>query len=277
VYLPYQAAHFLWLVAIQLFLLAGIWLFMRLVNWPESVNGKIVFLLLAILFLPNLQNTIWGQFNTIAPFFLALCYWALLRDKYFWAGIWLVGLTFKPQGMLLTLAFILVWVLFKRERRPLLAGFALACVLLWGFAELFEPGWVGNFLGGLIKYSRFHAPPSAIDLLGLPATVVEGLLLVGAAALFYRARHSSPDAPLFRGGLALEPGYLVAGDTGFGDDASGGLTRSLDPVVPEPQIHTASALSLGCVSFCCFVYFGIGGLHLWAFQPRALWITHLAG
>ena len=40
-----------------------------------------------IIFIPNLQNTIWGQFNTISVLSLSLVYVALRKSKFAVAGI----------------------------------------------------------------------------------------------------------------------------------------------------------------------------------------------
>jgi hypothetical protein len=107
--LPYPTAHFLWTIAVQLFYLLSIWLMMRLAQWPTTINHKTIFLVLCTLFLPNLQHTIWGQFNTIGVLSLVVVYLMLQQKRYIWAGIWAAGLTFKPHAYVLTLVFLMFW------------------------------------------------------------------------------------------------------------------------------------------------------------------------
>ena len=141
-WLPYPLAHFIWLNLIQIFLMLAIWLIYREIKWPNSINQFTLFFFLSIFFIPNFQNTIWGQFNTIAVISLALAYTCIRRQRYFLAGILATGMTFKPQQMLLTLIFLLVWALIQRERRRFIFGFILGMLALWLFANHFEPNWV---------------------------------------------------------------------------------------------------------------------------------------
>jgi len=64
--LPFPLAFFIWLVLIQLFLVVSIYWLSRTEGWPHTPNQLAVFLILAIFFIPSIQNTIWGQFNTSA-------------------------------------------------------------------------------------------------------------------------------------------------------------------------------------------------------------------
>ena len=130
VWFPYPLAHFIWLILIQIFLILAIWLIYREIKWPDSINQFTLFFFLSIFFIPNFQNTIWGQFNTIAVISLALIYICLRRQRYFLAGILATGMTFKPQQMLLTLTFLLVWALILKERRRFIFGFILGMLVL---------------------------------------------------------------------------------------------------------------------------------------------------
>ena len=202
-WLPYPTAHFIWVTVIQLFMVVGIYLVARQLDWPHSINHLSLFLLLTIIFIPNLQHTIWGQFNTISVIGLALTYLCLYRGQYFWAGLWLFSLTFKPHNMLLSLAFLLLWALFKKERWPLWLGFGLGGLCMWAFAEWLEPGWVESFLKGVRAYSAFHKLIPVLDQFGLPAGVLPAILLGATALVFLRNRGAGPRSPAFDGCLVL--------------------------------------------------------------------------
>lgn len=198
--LPYPVAHFIWLVATQLFYLLGIWYCMDIVNWPQSINQRTLFLSLCILFIPFLQQTIWAQFNTIAVLGLALSYQALVRGRYGWAGIWLVGLTFKPQSALLTLVFCLFWAIWHRERWRLIVGFALTSLALWGIAEWFQPGWEWSFLASLNNYIP---TASVIDRYWNPYQITTIVLCLLVLLYFFYQRHTPPNSPAFTNSLVL--------------------------------------------------------------------------
>lgn len=61
--LPYPTAHLIWTLVGQVLFLASLWLIMRLVHWPNSINGQTVFIVLSVVSIPYLQHTIWGQFK----------------------------------------------------------------------------------------------------------------------------------------------------------------------------------------------------------------------
>ena len=195
VFLEYPTAHFIWLIAIQVFLFAGIYLLARRVGWPGTVNQLTVLLLLSIYFIPNLQNTIWGQFNTIGVISLALAYRALVNGKLLQAGIWTAGLAFKPQTMLLTMVLLMVWAALDRKRWRFLFGISTAGLALWAFAELLEPGWIGAFLRGLQEYADYFKLRNTLTELGLSSPWFAATLLLAAGVLFllhYKDEAGSP-------------------------------------------------------------------------------------
>lgn len=198
--LPYPIAHLLWTLAGQLFYLGGLWIVIRLVGWPRSLRGVVLFSICSLGFLPYLQHTVWGQFNTIGILGLALCYHALCQERYALAGVWLVGLTFKPHTTALTLAFLLGWALFRRDRWHLLLGFGLAGLGLWALGESFEPGWVASVARVAGEYGTAK---SVIDEVWNPYQLVALALSVVAIVAFVRNGQVSATSPAFRGCLAL--------------------------------------------------------------------------
>lgn len=198
--LPYPTAHFIWLVFIQLIYLLGVWLAMEIVQWPASINRRTLVMVLAVVFIPYLQQTIWTQFNTIALLGVVLCYQALIRGRIGWAGIWLATLTFKPQSALLTILFCLFWALWRRERWQLIFSFGLTCLAFWGITEWFQPGWVGAFLDSLQNYIPTS---SVLDNFWNPYQIT-ALTLVGLMVVyFFYHRAASPDSPAFMSCLTL--------------------------------------------------------------------------
>ncbi|MBN1656782.1 MAG: DUF2029 domain-containing protein [Anaerolineae bacterium] len=212
--LPYQAAHLVWTVTIQLFYLAGLWVLVRLVRWPRSVNGLTLLFVTAVLFMPTMQHTIWGQFNTIGLLGLALCYWALARERYGLAGVFASALTFKPHVAFLPLLFLLIWSLLRRERWLFFAGFGTSVGLLWLVAELFQPGWVAAFLPTLSGYGPREP---ILDRALNPFLVITAIVAAGALALAVRSARGPASSLVFAGGLALtiSAGLLILPAIGF--------------------------------------------------------------
>ncbi len=199
----YPLAHFIWLVTIQLFLIAGILYVSRIEAWPRSSNLLAFFVLLSVYFIPNLQNTIWGQFNTISVISLALTYGCLRNHRYGLAGISALGLIVKPQAMLLTMVFLLIWALFERRRWSFILSFGLGVLAAWAIAEWIEPSWVSRFLDWLRIYTNTYHPQGTLAQWGPAGSVVSILLIIISLGVFVWNRASPADSVQFAGTLVL--------------------------------------------------------------------------
>lgn len=203
VWLQYPLAHFIWLLIIQLLLIIGIFIMYRELKWPNSINQFTALLLLSVVFIPNIQNTIWGQFNTIAVISLALVYVNLLQKHYLLAGILTTGLTFKPQEMLLTVLFLLFWALVQRERWKLIIGFTLGMFALYSFAYMFEPNWVNHFIEGIRAYSALLHPKPVLNVPSNYQIVLTVVMISALVWLFVKNRFSMPSDLPFTGCIIL--------------------------------------------------------------------------
>jgi hypothetical protein len=201
--LPYPVAHFIWLTLIQIFSLLAIWIIYREIHWPSSVNKLTVLVMLSIVFIPSFQNTIWGQFNSISVLSLALVYISLRRNRYFIAGLCAIGLTFKPQTMLISLIFLLIWASVKRKRWPFNLGFGLIGLSLWLFAERLEPNWIISFIKGVQTYSAYLHPQPVTNELWLPSWLLIGLIILLDVWIFIRNVQSTPTSIPFVGCIIL--------------------------------------------------------------------------
>jgi hypothetical protein len=170
-----------------------------------------VFLLLSIFFIPNLQNTIWGQFNTVSVISLALAYLSLRAGRYGLAGICALGLTFKPQAMLFSLIFLLLWVVFDRRRWAFILGLGAAMLAAWALAEWLEPNWVGSFIYGVRGYNEFHHPTGTLGWMGAGGSLTYTALILGLLFLTFWNRKSEPGSVPFTSGLVLSlcVGWIV--------------------------------------------------------------------
>jgi hypothetical protein len=210
-FFPIEIALFVWLVVIQLVLLAGILIASRQFNWPASINGLTALLIATIFSIPAIQNTLWGQFNTISVICLSLTVFFLARNQYFLAGIFLAGLTFKPQVMVLPLLFLLGWSMIRVNRWRLLLGFLATLLVLWAFGEFFERNWVASFIKETIQYSSFHQPASGLGKLGISDRYIPILMLLGFGLIAWINRKAKPVSSEFLGCLVLSTlmGWLL--------------------------------------------------------------------
>jgi hypothetical protein len=203
IWIPFSQAHFVWLVFIQSLFIAGLCLLAKIEKWPESPNKLAIYLLLTLLFIPNLQNTIWGQFNTLSVISLVLVYLCLRKEHYFFAGICALGLTVKPQAMLLVILFLVTWALSERRRWPFILSFGLAGVAIWALTEWIEPNWVGSFMAWLRIYQDTFHPQGVLMGIGPIGAGLNILLLILSLAMILWNRSTSPDSSSFAGMLVF--------------------------------------------------------------------------
>jgi hypothetical protein len=198
--LPYPAAHMIWTMLTQLFFFAGVFFVVRLLRYPPTANQLAFLACILFGWIPYIQHMIWGQFNTIGMLFLALCLFALYQDHFGWAGVFFAGLTFKPHTTLLTFVFLLFWILFQEKRWRFILGFVVSSLLLWAFAEAFQPGWVFDFFRSLGGYESVS---SALDQVWNPAQILSIVLVGGSMGVFLWKRHANFRSPAFAGCLIL--------------------------------------------------------------------------
>jgi hypothetical protein len=197
--LPYDVAVFIWRVFGLWCLWFSIVIFARLPQAGLSINRLTWLLVMMTTAVPVLQHTIYAQFNSLTAAALALTYYTLLRRKYLLAGLLAGGMLFKPQVAVLPLLIILIWTALERERWRFWVGWIMACVVLWGVPELFEPNWLLTFSRALASY-----PPvlSVVDRIWNPYQGVSLALVLFTLWLTFRLRRYPASSINFTGLLA---------------------------------------------------------------------------
>jgi len=182
----------------------GLW--MRVLRWrpPTVVAMAVVLFLLGS---PQIaQGLRLRQFGLFAAFLMALATWAVMRERYFIAGILLALSTIKPQMVALCLVWFLVWTLGDWKRRwPLAAGFGGAMVALVGAGESLVHGWPRYFLEGLSAYRKYFPTTSPVRLI-LGDWMGGGLSVLAVVALLaysWGKRKTAADSAEFAHVLAL--------------------------------------------------------------------------
>jgi hypothetical protein len=206
-FLPFPTAHFLWTFSVAVFILLSVYITASTVKWPTTAIGLTWLLILALIFIPSIQQIIWSQFDAIGAIGMALSYAALQRRRYGLAGVLASSLTFKPQGAIFALFFLLVWSALNRKRWGFLVGFMFSCLLLWFSTELIQPGWVFIFLESLQEYQFLpYEQLSVLDRIWNPWQAVSILGAAGWLAVVFSVRGAAPDSPEFAGALCLSMG-----------------------------------------------------------------------
>lgn len=210
--LPYHIAHLVWTFLVQFFYLASLWIVMDMLKMPGSFLRRTLVMITAVLFIPAFQQTIWSQFNTLALFSLVLAIYCLKRERYTLGGMLLVGVTLKPQALLLSLILLLLWSLFDRRRWNFFISFVVAMLVTFILTLIAQPGWLGEFFRGLRVYrTEIGGAVSVLERIWDPSHLLSAFLLLSALYLFIRNRHSSIDSAAFAGCIGLSIGcwFLV--------------------------------------------------------------------
>jgi len=172
---PLQAATPL---VLALVVLLALRLWMAGLRWrpPASLSWATALFVLAS---PQIaQGLRLRQLGLIVGCLLAISTWLAVRNHLALSGVVLAFASMKPQMIVLPLAWFLLWAmgdLRKRWRLP--AGFAAALVLLAGAGELILPGWLPDFLAGLVAYRKYGPIRTLLQLalgdrLGMAAAAV---------------------------------------------------------------------------------------------------------
>ena len=164
--LEYAWVQAIWLVIVQLSIIGGVILGLRLVNWQVSVWMLAVILLWSVFFYNSTRTIILGQFA--GPIFLCTigCLLALKHDRDVLAGFLLSWTTLKPQMSYLLIPALMLWALGQRRWR-FVAGFVGTMGLLAGLSFILLPTWLTSFVEQVGYYPGY-------TITGSPLWVITG-------------------------------------------------------------------------------------------------------
>jgi Glycosyltransferase family 87 len=143
------------------------------------------------------------QMGLLLGFLLAASLAALVRQKLFFSGSLMALALIKPQMMALLAGYLFLWSCSQwRERQRFVWGFLVNAVVLVGMSVVVWPAWIPKWLHVLLEYRTYSTPPLVPYLLGdwigsRLGPIFIGLLLAGAIALAWRARHAAATSFLF--------------------------------------------------------------------------------
>lgn len=209
--LAYPWIQAIWLVILQFSLIGGVFLLLRLVEWPPLPVWLLAIIFLwAVVFYNNARTLILGQFAGLIFLWLVASLLALRQERDVWAGVLLALTTIKPQMSFLVIPALLIWGIAGKRWR-FVGGFAGAMTALTGLSFLLLPGWLSGFLDQLLSYPGYTFTGSPIWVitgyylpqLGQPVEI--GLSILLMAYLLYEWRRllrvtaSSPEFLLIIG------------------------------------------------------------------------------
>ena len=170
-WVSYAWAEAVWLVLLEVCLMLGFLLALRLHSWRPPRWLLACTAVWVFLFYPSARALLLGQFAVLVFAMLALSLWALRQERDFWAGLCLMLCTFKPQMVFLLIPTLLLWAILRRRWR-FVASFAGWLALFLGVSWLVEPDWVADFFGQVARYTSYTA-------IGSPVWIITHVVLPG--------------------------------------------------------------------------------------------------
>ena len=160
----YALARAIYMTALEIALVAGVIMTVKLVGWRPSSLLLALTLGWSILFYPESRGLLLGQFAIFGFCALVGSLWLARRGRAGLGGALLVLTTIKPTLVFLVVPYLLVWAIARRQWR-FLAGFGMTLVALMLMSWLMLPTWLGDWLYRLGLYSDYTVGQSPIWLL----------------------------------------------------------------------------------------------------------------
>jgi hypothetical protein len=153
VYLSFPLALAIWMTIVQWLLIATVIMLIKINEWrlsPLAVAGIIV---CSLLLYPVSRSIIMGQFTVHVAFFLAGSLFLLRRGHDGWAGALLAATSIKPQMIIVTAPWIVIWAVANRRWRFIKGLLIAGGVMLVASLALF-PKWPLSFIEDVQRYSK---------------------------------------------------------------------------------------------------------------------------
>lgn len=188
--LSFATVRVFFTAAFFLLTVGSIFLWSRALRLHLNASSIVLALVAAITSYPVLDGLHLQQLTLLVAALMAASMALLAGKRLFFAGVLLACATIKPQLVFVLLIGLAVWSFSRwRERKNLLAGFALTQAVLLGGSELLLPGWLGFWRQATQRYVAYVRPSMLDAILGARA----GLAVAGAAVclvvlLFWRFR-----------------------------------------------------------------------------------------
>ncbi len=270
VYLSYPLAQAIWMVTLQWFALGIVIAFFGWQKWKPTIAELVAVGLATLTFYIVVRSIFLGQFTLPVAFFLVACLWALGSKRDVMAGILLAATSIKPQMVLFTGIWLVIWAVGQRRWRFLIGLFGSGFAMLAGSMALF-PAWPLAFYEDIGRYARFAGGRNPLALLlqmiwpGYPQgvfTAVSTLIILAMLWAWWqswRTKDDTPDHGLF---WAIIVSTLVTFQTG--------TTNQTLLLIPWFAWLTMAAQQRGKLPV--FALFAICSIALWA-----LFLTTISG
>lgn len=174
-YFSYDWAAAVWMVLLEVCLIAGLFLVLDLYRWKPRPLLLGVLLLWSIISYYPARGLLLGQVALLVYALQALVLWGVARGYDRMAGVVLAISTLKPQMGFLLVPLLLLWALRERRYR-FVVSFAAAFGLFIGLSFVLLPSWLADWLAVVRLYPEYTAAAFP-DSAGSPVWILFGYYL----------------------------------------------------------------------------------------------------
>jgi hypothetical protein len=188
---PQVVRLFRWILPIAALISVPLWVYMLRWRCSRPLLGSLT--LLSFGSFQVLESIYLQQPVLVAAAFLAGAGASLAAGRLGLAGVLLAFSTFKPQLTALLVPWLLLWAVSEwRSRQALVWGFGITMLGLIVASEILLPGWIREFLAGVVAYQRYTGNFSIFRLfLGrVGSGAVSSALAAGLAVVSWKLRRA---------------------------------------------------------------------------------------
>ena len=164
IWLNYNLARAIAMVALEGSLISITVLSLRTYRWSPPAWLAALTIAWSVLFYHGTRTIILGQFAGISAALIALSIWAIKERRDLLAGFALALASPKPQMVFLLLPLVGLWSLVAR-RWKITAAMTVTMGVLAGLSFLFLPTWLNEMLTQLADYTTYTYIGSPINIL----------------------------------------------------------------------------------------------------------------
>jgi len=160
----YLLARVVWILVLELSLMAVIWLSLRVLDWQPNPFLFSAFLVFSTLWYPAVRSVGRGSLTIIVALLMISALAAIRSKRDELAGILLAISTIQPQTVFLMIFFMILWAQFGGRKR-LLIWFAGSWLSLIFLGMLMIPNWPLQYISALLSHLRDRPLPSILTAL----------------------------------------------------------------------------------------------------------------
>jgi hypothetical protein len=200
VLLPFREVQIIFVICLALATAASVFLWLRFVKWDISKGGMALILLLTLCNPGTMRGLRLQQPGLLVAALLAATAFFVANGRLAMAGTLLGFATMKPQTMFLPLIWFVIWCAGDwSKRKSLFIAFFGTAFSLCLAGELILPGWIPEFIQGMIVYRRYAGYTGLEILFGSKplAALAAALILLWTGLRMWRNRKVDADSPHF--------------------------------------------------------------------------------